>query len=232
MITYNQLNNERLTQLRKRVTALKIPGRSKLKRKDAVIKAILDHHSGTRGVTGKVSNVTGLKPKSSIKPAQDVNAIITITCGDVAENHIGNQQIGNLVAKGQGFNLGNLENASKKFKKLGYKTEIFNLNKGLDGVKINGVQVKADPANIMVIRNGVEALIGKGKTKDFYNQLVGLDWDKKFWDTRRKKVLNKHARHNLCFSNTSQEPDYPKGKGRIVSYDNVPHFEENDEIIV
>jgi len=39
-------------------------------------------------------------PKS-LKKAADKEPIITITCGDVAENHVGNQQIGHLVSKGQ-----------------------------------------------------------------------------------------------------------------------------------
>jgi len=31
-------------------------------------------------------------------------------------------------------------------------------------------------------------------------------------------VLNKHARHNLCFDLHAQEPQYEKGKGTIVPY--------------
>ena len=36
------------------------------------------------------------------------------------------------------------------------------------------------------------------------------------------RVVNKQARHNACFSEMSQEPDYENGKGRIVSFDSVP----------
>ena len=36
------------------------------------------------------------------------------------------------------------------------------------------------------------------------------------------RVVNKTARHNLCFDNTAQEPDYEKGKGRIIAYSQVP----------
>ena len=159
------------------------------------------------------------------KKATDKEPIITITCGDVAENHIGNQQIGHLVPKGQGFNKRDLEDAAEKFKKKGYKVELHDLNKGLKGVLVDGKPPRAEAASILIVRNGLEALIGKGKPANFFKELVDLDWDKKFYDTRRKKVLNKHARHNLCFSKTSQEPDYMKGKGRIVAYSEVPYFE-------
>jgi hypothetical protein len=223
MSSTNQLSSQTLAKLRKFASSLKIRGRSKLRKAD-LIQAIEDHLAGKPISFPRVSTKT--KKKSPLTSTKDVDAIITITCGDVAENHIGNQQIGHLVAKGQGFKLQDLQKASRKFKNMGYKVEIFDLNKGLDGVEINGKQVTAEPAHIMVIRNGVEALIGSGKIKDFYNQLVVLDWDKKFWDARRKKVLNKHARHNLCFSKKSQDPDYKSGKGRIVAYDQVPHFQE------
>ena len=52
----------------------------------------------------------------------------------------------------------------------------------------------------------------------------GLDWDKKYYDARTKRVKNKLARVNLCFSKKSQEPDYQNKKGRIIAYKNVPNF--------
>ena len=36
------------------------------------------------------------------------------------------------------------------------------------------------------------------------------------------KVVNKNARWNLCFDEKSREPDYENGKGRIISFDDVP----------
>jgi len=53
--------------------------------------------------------------------------------------------------------------------------------------------------------------------------LVVCDWDVKFWDTRRKKVLNKRARSNLMFMHgMAQEPDYENGRGTIVDLDSLP----------
>jgi len=216
-----------VVELRKKASNLKIIGRSSL-RKAELIKAIKDVENGS-SPSDIVSSLFGkkkvVKKKTSITTI-DKDPVITVTCGDVAENHVGNQQIGHIVSKGGGFNLQDFKTAEKKFVKDGYKVEIHNLNKGLEGVIIDEKPGKADAADIMIIRNGLEAFIGKGNTKELFEQLMKLDWDKKFYDTRRKKVLNKHARHNLCFSKNSQEPDYQAGKGRVVSYRTIPFFEE------
>ena len=57
---------------------------------------------------------------------------------------------------------------------------------------------------------------------ELLSEQIKLEWDKKYWDTRRKKVLNKQARYNLCYGNEGQKPDYENKKGTIISYDNVP----------
>jgi len=35
-------------------------------------------------------------------------------------------------------------------------------------------------------------------------------------------VVQKHARHNLCFGEQGQAPNYEGGKGRVVAFDSVP----------
>ena len=54
--------------------------------------------------------------------------------------------------------------------------------------------------------------------------MTDFDWDRKYKCHRRNKVLNKHARANVCFDIDSQEPDYEESKGRIVGYDRVPYL--------
>ena len=34
--------------------------------------------------------------------------------------------------------------------------------------------------------------------------------------------MNKVARHNLCFADAAQEPDYANGRGRVVDFASVP----------
>ena len=60
------------------------------------------------------------------------NSIVTITVGDQAENHAGMEKLGELVEKGDGFNLEDLHNVdiSKKIRCLdmsSIKQPIFNI---------------------------------------------------------------------------------------------------------
>jgi len=48
---------------------------------------------------------------------------------------------------------------------------------------------------------------------------IYLDWDRKYWDTRR------NARANLIILyGIEQEPDYENKKGRIVDGNKLEHF--------
>lgn len=51
-------------------------------------------------------------------------------------------------------------------------------------------------------------------------ELDNLNWDKKALMYGR--VVNKNARHNLCFADVSQEADYKSGKGTVIPFDSVP----------
>ena len=51
-------------------------------------------------------------------------------------------------------------------------------------------------------------------------EMANVKWDKKGF--MYGKVVNKHARYNICFGDEPQEPDYEKGKGRIVEWKSIP----------
>jgi hypothetical protein len=36
------------------------------------------------------------------------------------------------------------------------------------------------------------------------------------------RVVNKHARYNLCYDTEAQEPSYEEGKGRIIALGTIP----------
>lgn len=57
---------------------------------------------------------------------------------------------------------------------------------------------------------------------DEYKQLVSQKWDTKYWDTRRGKVLNKHARENNMIAHFRQDADYENKKGTVIHFDDVP----------
>ncbi len=152
---------------------------------------------------------------------------ITLTAGDVAENHVGMQQIGKKVPKGKGFTLKDFKNIIKKCKQKDIKTELINLNKLIEGIHVtkDKKQLKSEPAYILILRNGLSKLMKPLTKEGLFDELNSLQWDTKKWEVRFNKLQDKHARHNLCFDVKSQKADYTtKGikKGTIISYDDVP----------
>lgn len=134
---------------------------------------------------------------------------ITITFGDQAENHVGMQKIGQLADSG--FSLEDLSQAHKYFTDKGYVCELINLGDGLPS------DVSGEEAYVLIVRNGCSHWVNPD---DFIAEQLMLDWDTKA--KMRGRVVNKRARYNLCYAHTSQDPDYLQGKGRIISFSDVP----------
>ena len=150
------------------------------------------------------------KKKSSANKTQRT---ITITFGDQAENHKGMQMIGELAE--EGFTLADLKAAKALFEAKDCKCELIKLHKDIDE------EVKLDKAAILIVRQGVNALLAsKGKDEDdLYAEQKALDWDSKAFMYGR--VVNKKARYNLCFGKKAQKPDYEEGKGRVIAFKDV-----------
>ncbi len=158
--------------------------------------------------------------------------LITLTAGDAAENHKGMEQIGKLRAKGAGFHEADLDVVRIDMMLLGVKADIVCL------VAEAGIEDEKEEldAKVLVIKGGVDALLRKSYTKkkkagievpdapytqiDMFNEQVALAYDKKAFMYGR--VVNKHARWNLCFDDESRGADYAKGMGTIVGYNEVP----------
>lgn len=135
---------------------------------------------------------------------------MTITFGDQAENHVGMQKIGVQAAKG--LSVLDLKTAKAELEVQGAECKLIELNP-----KENGEYMEAA---VLVIKNGVNFFIGPFQNSDdLFMEHLKLDVDKKA--KMYGRIVNKHARHNLCFSNHGQEPDYDKGNGRIVAFQDV-----------
>ena len=143
-----------------------------------------------------------------------MESTFTLTFGDQAENHVGMQKIGQLASKG--FALSDLERAREYFLKAGIECELVNLARNV--VLESDEKLPEFPeAHVLIARGGLRAFVDPDS---FYQEQDRLEKDSKAFMYGR--VVNKHARHNLCFSEKSQEPDYSSGKGRIVAFDQVP----------
>jgi hypothetical protein len=143
------------------------------------------------------------------------NQTITITFGDQAENHRGMQVIGTAAEKG--FTLGELLHAQNYFNSLGCHCELIHLNQFLPV----GTTCQEN-AYILVAKSGVNGILKEHNFNavDLFNEQVALDFDKKAFMYGR--VVNKHARWNLCYADFEQEPNYEEGRGRIVNFNTIP----------
>lgn len=139
----------------------------------------------------------------------------SLTFGDVAENHKGMQKLGNLSE--HGFNYKDLARAKRVFESKGCKCTLLKLHWLLDDENIQ----TQNPAYILIVKNVVNVLLDdhNGANLLFEEQDV-LEKDTKAFMYGR--VVNKHARHNLCFSEEHQEPRYEEGKGRVYAFNEVP----------
>ena len=167
---------------------------------------------------------------------------ITITFGDAAENHKGMEILGER--SDEGFTLKDLQEAKERFSEENYEAQIYHLNEVLNDINYkeyskneaerNLLRLKveeADDAYILIVRNGVNAILEReGMTiEEMKDDLLKEDWDKKaIFDG---KVLNKRARHNLCFADNDQEPDYENGKGRIISFGSLKSLNTIRELL-
>lgn len=125
------------------------------------------------------------------------------------------QIIGKSLDKG--FTYDDLKQIIKTCDTKGIVTELYNLN---IGIKDLPEYKTATDAQILILRNGVSKILGNSNKEDLYNEHIKLNWDSKAF--MYGGVVNKKARHNLCYDNVSQEPDYEAGKGRIIAFDDIP----------
>ena len=142
---------------------------------------------------------------------------ITITFGDCSENHVGMEQIGKMASIG--YSSDDLDMISKYFS--GKEIERVDLTLYLG----NNSYVGKKP-ELLIIRNAIE------NHSEIFSELTNLEWDSRYFDTRRQRVLNKHARTNLCFSNYSQTADFENKKGTIVNYDDVPQLSISKNVLM
>lgn len=146
----------------------------------------------------------------------------TITVAEAGENHQGMELIGKIGEVGSGWTLEKLTNAKTLFKKEGKEVIIYNINE-----QTGCIGEHFEPAYILVIRN----VLSKDEADALKAELKTIEWDDKYWDTRRQKVLNKRARKNVMWSNYDQKADYENGKGTVINYDNAPNVKKIRDII-
>jgi hypothetical protein len=124
--------------------------------------------------------------------------MFTVTFCECAENHAGMQQIG-----------------SKSNSGISYQ-DCLNLAEQYSGRVIDLSFTGSPQACIVVFDN----LLPKELVQEFNQELLSLQWDTKAFMYGR--VVNKKARYNLCFSESSQEANFAQKQGTIVAFSQVP----------
>jgi hypothetical protein len=142
---------------------------------------------------------------------------ITITFGDCAENHVGMQKIGHMSKNG--FSVQDLKDIKAKLWGSDIKSDLYDLTELLYDEEVQEQDCRiGNEASILVIRDGVDELLNETlmNKDDVLKELLSYEWDTKA--KMKGKVVNKHARYNLCFSDYSQEADFDKGQGTVIDF--------------
>jgi hypothetical protein len=147
-----------------------------------------------------------------------MNKCYTVTFGDVAENHVGMQKIGQIA--NNGYSIEQITNLYERLSELGLVCSLINLNEALPVSHSSVDHSPAESAVILVVKRGVQYIMQNDDISGVMEEHSNLPMDKKV--LMRGKVVNKIARWNLCFSEEDQEPNYEEGKGRIISYQHIP----------
>jgi len=142
----------------------------------------------------------------------------TLTFGNRAENHKGMQIIGNKLD--HGLTHDDLIEIRDGFDNEGYETELINLNNLLNTSDNDGddddTYGVGETAELLIVRKGLDRFVN---TADLFKEQKLLKKDTKAFMYGR--VVNKKARYNLCFSDFSQEADYPNKKGTVYNFTSV-----------
>jgi len=156
---------------------------------------------------------------------------MTLTFGEVAESHVGMQQLGKKAEKG--FQLHELKRAQRYFDKRGCKTTLVKLNDFLPNSFVpdtekerkalhNAKTEDSFQAYVLIARDGMKCLTGDTNGKELTTQMLFYEWDSQMFDAKKEKVTNKNARHNLNFDDKSQKSNFEIGHGTTISWDEVP----------
>lgn len=164
----------------------------------------------------KVKIVKKVENVKNVKNIKNNKKTFTLTFGDQAENHAGMQKLG--VALSDGLSCQDVINIGNTFFK-GYKVEQYNLHELLGEENRGG-----NEAVTIVVRGGLAAFFENGKegVDAFYAEQDALEKDSKA--KMYGRVVDKHARHNLCFGDCSQKANFEEGKGTIVNFEDVAYL--------
>lgn len=139
---------------------------------------------------------------------------ITITFGECVENHAKMEMIGTQIPKG--LSVDEITFAKQIFEMNGHLCELIDLHDYLPK-NTNYADLNVEDACILIIRGATYRF--DCDPDELLEEHLNYQWDKQALMYGR--VVNKHARWNVCISDYSQEPNYVSGKGRVVNFNEL-----------
>ena len=178
--------------------------------------------------TGNVKLAKKIIDTIKLSIADPFKGTITLTFCDVAESHVGMQQIGHMAESG--FSYNDLIKAKENFLSKGCEAFIVKLNDWLPtnvhtNDRENEELLKARSkeefqAYLLVVRQGLKCL--GTEPENLLSEMLMFEWDTKVWNKKQKKIQNKQARYNVNFSDQHQISDFSEGKGTTIAWNEVP----------
>lgn len=131
---------------------------------------------------------------------------ITITFSESVENHIGMEKIGQKAS--DGFSLNDLVQAKNNLEKMGITCEL---------VTLIPPEKSVTPGYVLIARKAVDNC-----ADSLLIELQKFSWDTMIYSAKHGRVVNKHARYNVCFGDVAQTADIPNKKGTIIPFSQTP----------
>jgi len=154
--------------------------------------------------------------KSKAKKEKYPNSTITITFSECASSQ-GMKSIGNIGK--YGFTSGDLFAAEQLLVADNHNATLYNLSE----LGNNDEKYTFPDAYLLVVRKFVP------NPDNVFQELKNLPWDTQV--RVNNKIVNKKARHVLCFDQHEQKPQYESEKCRVIAYDQVPLLQQIQQLL-
>lgn len=138
------------------------------------------------------------------------NYALTITFSECVENHVGMQKVGTIAP--EGYSIEHLYTIYHNYSQKGFTCLYHDLS-------FNG-----NSAGLLIIKQFVQTstMINSNFLAELKDEQLKLNYDKQA--IMKGKLVNKLARHNLCFADFTQVPQLEIGKGTIYNFSDLPYL--------
>lgn len=140
---------------------------------------------------------------------------VTHTFSECVENHAGMATIGTKA------DVGLLEDELARLAhRMGYVQAEEEREENV--VSLIEMACNGERANVLVWKGGVDVMLGAGGANKLLQESLGKSFDTTYFDTRRRRVLNKHGRENNCYAEQAQPPNVEAGHGTVHAFADSP----------